>query len=52
MPPKAAETSTKKFILNGGDLMNFSITENKRNPFGDGIPLDTLLKNLKGEGFP
>jgi len=36
----------------GGDSMSFSITENRRKPFGDGISLDVLLKNMKGDGFP
>jgi len=52
MPPKAAEPSTKKFILNGGNVMSFLITEKKRSPFGDGIPLDALLKNMKERPWP
>jgi len=28
--------------------MSFSITENKRSPFGKGFSFDELLKNMKG----
>jgi len=52
MPPKAAETSMKKFILNGGDVMGFSISERKRSPFNDGLSFDALLKNMKGRPWP
>jgi len=47
MPPKAAETPTKKFILNGGDIMSFSISENKRISFGNRSTFDGLLRNMK-----
>jgi len=32
--------------------MSFSIIEQKRTPFGEGTPIDVLLKNMKGAGFP
>lgn len=32
--------------------MSFSITENRKSPFGDGFSFDELLKNMRGKGFP
>jgi len=32
--------------------MNFTISEEKRSPFGDGIPLSVLLKNMKDRPWP
>ncbi len=32
--------------------MSFLITENKRNPFGNGFTFDELLKNMRRNEFP
>ena len=52
MPPKAAETSKKKFSLNGGGLvMSFSnkVSDARGNPFSYGFSLAEIAKNLKDE---
>jgi hypothetical protein len=31
--------------------MSFSISEEKRSPFGQGFTFDQITKNMKGDGF-